>query len=133
MKKFLIFLLLIFVIFVVFEKRAIIWAKKESPAASSTIASALTSGLPVVVKVGADWCPPCRQMKPVIEELAKEEKGKIIFLDLKIDDNRDLAKQYKINLIPTVLFYDRQGKFKGKEVGYMSKEELLKKVQELKL
>jgi len=69
----------------------------------------------------------------VIEELAKEEKGKIIFLDLKIDDNRDLAKQYKINLIPTVLFYDRQGKFKGKEVGYMSKEELLKKVQELKL
>lgn len=95
--------------------------------------SVLGSGKPVVVKLGADWCPPCRAMKPIIKELAKEQAGKVIFLDLDIEQQRDLARRFKISLIPTIIFYDKNGKFKAKKTGFMSKRELLEKIKELDL
>jgi thioredoxin 1 len=93
----------------------------------------LKSGLPAVVKLGADYCHPCRMMKPILKELAIEQDGKAIFLDLNINENRDLAKEFKVMLIPTIIFYDKHGKVKGKTVGFMSKQDLLKKIEELKL
>lgn len=93
----------------------------------------LKLGKPVVVKLGADWCPPCRAMKPIIKELAKEQAGKVIFLDLDIEQQRDLARRFKISLIPTIIFYDKNGKFKAKKTGFMSKRELLEKIKELDL
>jgi len=97
------------------------------------LSAALKSGLPSVVKLGADWCSPCRAMKPVLKELAVELKGKVNVLDLNINDQRDLAKQFKVTLIPTTIFFDRQGKPKGTVTGFQSKEDILAKIKELKL
>jgi thioredoxin 1 len=103
------------------------------PQANKELAAALKSGLPSVVKLGADWCPPCRAMKPELKKLAAELKGKVNVLDLNVENQRELAKQLKITLIPTTIFYDRRGKSKGTVTGFQSKEQLLAKIKELKL
>lgn len=97
------------------------------------LGAALKSGLPVIVKLGADWCPPCREMKPVLKELARELKGKAIILDLDINEHRALARKLKVKLIPTTIFYDRYGKDKAVRTGFMDRKELLKTINELKL
>jgi thioredoxin 1 len=91
------------------------------------------NGQPSIVKLGADWCPPCRQMKPVIKELTAELKGKVNVIDVDIDKERGLARQYKVNLIPTTLFFDRKGKNVGKVVGFRDKQQLREQLKKLGL
>jgi|GEM_PF-2391687 len=107
--------------------------KKKSTKDIKTLDEALKAGVPVVVKLGSDRCYPCRMMKPIIEELAKEQDGKAVFLDLDVYENRDLAEKFNVQLIPTIIFYDYKGKVKGKKIGFMNKEELLETIKELKL
>jgi len=95
--------------------------------------AALKTKLPVVLKLGAEWCPPCKKMKPIISELSKEENGKVVFLDIDIEKNRALSGKYQIRLIPTIIIFDKTGKEKFKTEGFMSKEDLLNKLKELKL
>lgn len=95
--------------------------------------AALKAGVPVIAKIGADWCFPCQKMNPILKELAVSQSGKAIFLDLDIYKNKKLAVQYKVTLIPAILFYDKHGKFKLKSEGFMSREDLLKKIEDLKL
>jgi thioredoxin 1 len=63
------------------------------------------SQLPVVVDFYADWCGPCRMVSPIIEQLAKEYAGKAKFVKINTDDNQDLAAQFGIMSIPTVMFF----------------------------
>jgi thioredoxin 1 len=98
-----------------------------------TLDQALKAKLPVVAKLGAEFCPPCRQMKPIIKELSKEQEGKIIFLDLDIYENKDLTKKYEVRLIPTILFFDKKGNLKKRTEGFMDKAALLKEIDSLKL
>lgn len=124
------------IILIVILSGSVAWAGSKVPRAmveKSDLAAALKSGQPVIVKLGADWCPPCRAMRPELKALEAEQKGKMIVLDLDIDQHRQLARDYKVNLIPTTLFYDRSGKFKDKKTGFMSKGELLAKARELGL
>lgn len=94
---------------------------------------ALKSGLPVVLKLGADYCPPCKKMKPIIAGLSEEYKGKIIFLDYDIYKHDDLTKKFKVVLIPTIVFFNKHGVVKGKVEGFLNKEEIMAAVRELKL
>jgi thioredoxin 1 len=94
---------------------------------------ALKANVPVVLKLGADSCPPCRAMKPIMKDLAIEQDGKIIFLDLDIYKHRELAKQFSVRLIPTIVFFDSKGQVISKAEGAMNKQQLLKAVADLKL
>lgn len=82
---------------------------------------------PVVLDVYASWCGPCQQMMPIIEELAQELSDKYKFAKLNVDEARDISIQYGVISVPTFLFL-KNGKVKGKEVGYMSKETLQEKI-----
>ena len=116
---------LLLVGFMVFSLAAIILNGAEAktikkPAVISTkditeYDAALKTGLPVVVKLGADWCPPCRMMKPIIAELKNEQNGRIVFLDLDIEKNEKLAKKFRVTLMPTIVFINRSGKAVGKD------------------
>lgn len=108
-------------------------AKKKSTKDIKTLEEALKAGVPVVVKLGSDKCIPCRMMNPVIKELAEEQDGKAIFLSLDVYENRELAREAGVRVIPTILFYDKHGKSKAKSEGGMSKEQLLKAINELEL
>lgn len=74
------------------------------------------SKLPVVVDFYADWCGPCKMIAPVIEQLSKEYVGKAKFVKIDTDDNQELASQFGIMSIPTVMFFSR-GKVEDIVVG----------------
>jgi thioredoxin 1 len=75
----------------------------------------LESDIPVLVDFWAPWCQPCLIMGPVVDELAGEYEGKVKFVKLNTDDNRDIAIKYGIMGIPTVKIFKG-----GKEVGSVS-------------
>ncbi len=86
------------------------------------------SKLPVVVDVFAEWCGPCQQMTPIFEELEKEHGSSYKFVKLNVDESRELAVQFGVSSIPTFVFI-KDGQVKGKETGYMSKEDLAGKIK----
>lgn len=107
--------------------------KKKSTKDITTLEEALKAGVPVVVKLGSDWCYPCRMMKPIIKELAVEQDGKAIFLDLDVYKHKEMAKAFEVRVIPTIIFYNKHGEPRAKKEGFMSKEQLLKAIEDLEL
>jgi len=90
----------------------------------------LNSPLPVIIDVHASWCGPCMQMAPIFEELEKELRDIYKFVKLNVDEGRDLSIQYGVTSVPTFVFI-KDKEVKGKEIGYMSKEDLKVKIEEL--
>jgi len=82
----------------------------------------------VVVDCWAPWCGPCRMVGPVIEELAKEMQGKIVFGKLNVDENPMTSTNFQIMSIPTLLVF-KDGNLVDKFIGAYPKEELKKKLE----
>ncbi|WP_456468292.1 thioredoxin [Archaeoglobus sp.] len=85
---------------------------------SEEFKKAIESEKLVVVDFYADWCMPCRYISPVLEKLEKEYDGQAEFYKLNVDENQDVAFEYGIASIPTVLFF-RKGKVVGGFIGAM--------------
>ena len=81
----------------------------------------------VVVDCWAPWCGPCIMVAPIIEELAKKYRGKIVFGKLNTDENKETLKDYNIMSIPTLLIF-KSGKIVDRIIGAMPKEELELKI-----
>jgi len=81
----------------------------------------------VVVDCWAPWCAPCRMVTPVIEEMARDYAGKILFGKLNVDENRKVATQYQIMSIPTLLVF-KNGKLIDRIVGAMPRQMLEPKI-----
>ncbi|MBI3840671.1 MAG: thioredoxin [Thaumarchaeota archaeon] len=65
------------------------------------------SAQPVVVDFYADWCGPCKVIEPIMSRLSKEYDGKVKFVKIDTDDNQELAMQFGIMSIPTVMFFSK--------------------------
>jgi len=100
--------------------------KPENP-----LDTALTNGKPTIVDMGASSCIPCKMMKPIFAELEEEYKGKANILLLEISEYRGLAQKYQVMVIPTQLFFDKDGKQYWRHQGFLAKDEIVKKLQEL--
>ena len=59
----------------------------------------------VLVDFYASWCMPCKMLSPVIEEIAKEYEGKLVICKIDIDENEELANEYNIMSVPTVIIF----------------------------
>jgi thioredoxin 1 len=66
--------------------------------------------LPVIIDFYADWCRPCRMVAPIMEEFAKEYKGKIRIYKVNTDAEQELAQMFQIRSIPAVMFVPKKGK-----------------------
>lgn len=96
---------------------------------AAAINAALASGRPSVVDFGARSCIPCKKMAPILEELNRELNGKanVIFNDVWKDNS--LAGKYRVQMIPTQLFFDARGKEVKRHMGYMDKAAILKELK----
>ena len=92
---------------------------------------ALTSGKPVLVDFGANSCLPCRELRPVLKEIAAQhsEKAKILVIDVYKYQN--LAREHKVLMLPTLVFFDSKGKETFRNVGIMEKEKIIGKLKEI--
>ena len=84
----------------------------------------------IVIDCWAPWCGPCRMVSPVIDELAKDMQGKIVFGKLNVDENQQTSMKYSIMSIPTLLVF-KNGKMVDRIVGALPKEMLKNKLESL--
>jgi thioredoxin 1 len=91
---------------------------------------AMKSDKPVMVDFWAEWCGPCRMVGPVVEELAKEYDGKALVGKVNVDNNPNLAAQFGVRNIPTILFL-KNGEIVDKSVGAVPKSALTDKLNKL--
>jgi thioredoxin 1 len=88
----------------------------------------LNSEVLVMVDFWAPWCPPCRIIAPILEELAEEYKGKVKIGKLNVDEHLQKATEYKIMSIPNLKFF-KEGKVVDEIIGAVPKEEIKKKIE----
>lgn len=84
----------------------------------------LESNIPVLVDFWATWCAPCMMLSPVIAELAEDLSGKIKVGKVNVDEQQELAMQYRVASIPTLLLF-KDGKLADSTVGFMPKDDII--------
>ena len=77
----------------------------------------------IVIDCWAEWCGPCRMVGPVIDELAKDHAGKVVFGKLNVDNNREISMKHQIMSIPTLLVF-KNGELVDRIVGALPKSQL---------
>jgi len=85
---------------------------------------------PVVLDFWAEWCGPCRMVAPLIDELATEYEGRVVIGKVDVDDNNEIANEFGIRSIPTILFF-KEGVCVDKQVGATSKSAFIEKINNL--
>jgi thioredoxin 1 len=88
-------------------------------------------GQPFVVDLWATWCGPCKMLGPVISELAGDYDGKIVVGKCDVEENDEIAAQFGVRNIPTVLFFNKDGELVDKFVGAAPKDVLDEKFKAL--
>ncbi|MCL4164912.1 UNVERIFIED_CONTAM: hypothetical protein GTU68_056473 [Idotea baltica] len=86
-------------------------------------AEVLQSDVPVLVDFWAPWCVPCKQIAPVLDELATEYDGKIKVVKVNVDDNKEAAIKYNVRGIPNLILF-KGGEIQEQMVGFSAKQEL---------
>ena len=88
----------------------------------------LEGGKLVIVDFWATWCGPCRMLSPILDEVEEEMAEQISVVKVNVDDADEIAAQYRIMSIPTLLFF-KNGEMVDKTVGAMSKPALIEKIK----
>lgn len=98
------------------EDSTVISTGEAAPAATHS-AEQNIEGLPTVIDFYATWCGPCRQIAPLFETLKEEYAGKINFVSVDVDADKDVALKYNIEAMPTFVFLDSEGNEVNRIVG----------------
>lgn len=84
----------------------------------------------VVIKFSAEWCGPCKALKPVLDDLSTQYSDKVKFVEIDVENSDELTSEYKVRNVPTIL-YIKNGEVKDKSVGTVNKQVLTDKITNL--
>jgi FKBP-type peptidyl-prolyl cis-trans isomerase 2 len=101
----------------------------SSSTSTLTLAQALANGKPTLAEFGSNSCIPCKQMKPILNELATEYQGKVNVVIIEVYDNMALTRQYGIMAIPTQIIFDTSGKEVMRHTGLWSREQITEELK----
>ena len=105
-------------------------ARAELPSATeATVRQALSSGKPTVIDLGARTCIPCRKMAPILEALGKEYRGRASVLFIDVHQDQAAAQKFRVQMIPTQIFFNAQGKEVRRHIGYMEKPDIVRELK----
>ena len=90
-----------------------------------------TDGLPQVIDFNATWCGPCRMFAPTFAKMGKKYEGRITFRSVDVDENPDMAAQFGVTSIPTVVYINADGEIVDETVGLLPEEEFESRLQKL--
>lgn len=108
------------------------WIKSQQSARpKDPLAGVIGNGKPSLVDFGSSSCVPCKMMEPILKEITVEYRGKANIILIEVYKFRELASRYGISVVPTQIFFDRNGKEVWRHQGYLPKEEIVKKLMEL--
>lgn len=105
-----------------------IFSGEKKAAGENTITNdtALTKDMPMLIDLGAGTCIPCKEMVPVLDEVKKAYKGKVVVKVIDVNNFPDEANKYGIRVIPTQVFLDKEGKEFFRHEGFFSKDDIVK-------
>ncbi len=103
----------------------------ESGLTSMPLPQALTNGKPTIAEFGRGTCIPCKEMKPILEELATAYEGRVNVVIISVDDYQALTSHFKINVIPTQVVFDSEGKEVGRHVGLWPEAEVVAQIKQM--
>ena len=105
-------------------------ARAELPSASATtVNQVLMSGKPAVIDLGARTCIPCKKMAPILESMSNEYRGKASVLFIDVHEDEAAAKRFRVQMIPTQIFFDAKGREVKRHIGFMDKPDILKELK----
>lgn len=105
-------------------------AHAELPAATSAaVNKALSSGKPTVIDLGARTCIPCKKMAPILESLSNEYRGKAGVLFIDVHEDHAAAQKFRVQMIPTQIFFNADGKEVKRHIGFMDKADIVKELK----
>ena len=86
-------------------------------------------GMVTMVNLGAHSCIPCKMMAPILEELEKKYKGKAAIIFIDVWQNEDEGKRFAVRMIPTQIFFDRNGKEVYRHTGFLEKQAIIDRLE----
>jgi thioredoxin 1 len=105
-------------------------AYAELPSAKdAAINQALSSGKPTVIDLGARTCIPCKKMAPILESLSGEYRGKASVLFIDVHEDQAAAEKFRVQMIPTQIFFDAKGREVKRHMGFLDKSDILKELK----
>ena len=97
------------------------------------IEQALSSGRPTLAEFSWRTCIPCKQMKPILEEVTVEYQGKLNVVNIEVYEQKDLTHEYGIMTVPTQILFDSKGKEVIRHVGFWAKKEITTQLKKMEL